>query len=115
MKRLMASVTAIMIIHAVSFAAGQAAAGTRETVLAVQGMVCSSCTAAVEKSLKNLEGVAAAHADIKADQVTVRYDAGKVTPQQMVEALRKAGYRARWSGEQASPGQEKILPQAAPR
>jgi len=115
MKRLLACLAAAIVIHVVSALAGQTASNMRETVLAVHGMVCSSCTAAVEKSLKNLEGVGAAQADLKADRVTVRYDAAKVTPRQMVEALRKAGYRARWGGEQASPGQQKMLPQAAPR
>ena len=33
---------------------------------------------------------------LTADRVSVRYDTNRVTPQQMVEALRKAGYQARW-------------------
>jgi P-type Cu+ transporter len=103
MKRLMANLAAVMIVRAVPAAACREASGTRETVLAVQGMVCSSCTAAVEKSLKNLVGVSTARADIRTDRATVTYEAAKVTPRQMVEALRKAGYRARQATEQSPP------------
>jgi len=67
----------------------------REAVLAVNGMICSSCSASVENALKKLPGVATAATDIKTDRVTVHYDVNKVTPGQMEEALRKAGYRAR--------------------
>lgn len=73
----------------------------REAVIAVRGMLCSSCAAAVEKALLKLDGVAEAHADVKGDRVVVRYDGEKVTPRQMAEAIRKGGYQARLPEERA--------------
>ena len=88
--------TAALLLTSKPAAAAENGPVLKEAVLAVDGMICSSCSATVENALKRLPGVATATADIKTDRVTVRYDANKVTPRQMEEALRKAGYRARW-------------------
>lgn len=92
----LAAPAAALVILAVPAAAQQVRQPLRETVITVEGMVCGSCTAAVEQALKRLDGIAAAKADLKADLVRVRYDGEKVTPRQMAEAIRKGGYRARW-------------------
>ncbi len=99
MGRLTAGMAALLLILAASAAAGQGKQGLQETTIAVSGMFCSSCSAAVEQALKKLDGVAEARADLKVDGVRVRYDGNKVTPRRMAEAIRKAGYRARWPGE----------------
>ena len=99
MGRLTAGMAALLLILAASAAAGQGKQGLQETTIAVSGMFCSSCSAAVEQALRRLDGVAEARADLKADRVRVRYDGNKVTPRRMAEAIRKAGYRARWPGE----------------
>lgn len=105
MVRMITWIGAVIIVGAVPVAAGEISAATRETALAVSGMLCSSCSDMVEKTVKKLDGVSSAHADIRTDRVTVRYDATKVTPLQMVEALRKAGYQARWPEGPAPQGQ----------
>lgn len=66
------------------------------TAITVRGMVCSSCSKAVRTALLKLDGVADARVDLKSETAFVRYEGRKVTPQQMVEAVRKAGYRASW-------------------
>ena len=66
----------------------------REITVTVKGMVCSSCSSAVENVLKELNGVEKARADVKKDRVRVWYDMNKVSPQLMVEAIRKLGYQA---------------------
>lgn len=101
MGRLTAGMAALLLILATPAAAGQGKQGLQETIIAVSGMFCSSCSSVVEQALKRLDGVAEARADLKADRVRVRYDGDKVTPRRMAEAIRKAGYRARWPGEQA--------------
>ena len=103
MRRLTAHLAAALLVCMASAAAGETTPVMNETTLAVSGMVCSSCSAAVEKTLERLPGVAAAHADAKADRVSVRYDPKRVTLQQMVEALRKGGYRALRPGPPAPP------------
>lgn len=94
-----AAALAPLLILAAPAAAGDGKQVFQETAIAVSGMFCSSCAAAVEKALKSLNGVTEARADVKSDQVRVRYDGKKVTPRQMVETIRKAGYQARRDGE----------------
>jgi len=86
---------AMATMFAASAGVGEGKLELHEAAIAVTGMVCSSCSSAVEQALKKLDGVAEARADIKADRVRVRYDGSKVTPRQMVETIRKAGYEAR--------------------
>jgi copper chaperone CopZ len=99
--RLTAGMAAFLLFLAAPAAAGPGKQGFQETTIAVSGMFCSSCAATVELALKNVDGVAEARADLKADQVRVRYDGKKVTPRRMAEAIRRAGYRARLPGEAA--------------
>lgn len=54
-----------------------------ETVLKVEGMMCTHCKAAVEKACKSVSGVTDAVVDLKAKTVTVTGNAD-------VEALKKA-------------------------
>ncbi|HEY6871262.1 MAG TPA: heavy-metal-associated domain-containing protein [Geobacteraceae bacterium] len=89
---------AFLLFPAAPVAATQ---GLKETVIPVDGMICSSCAATVEQALRRLAGVVQARADVEADSVRVSYDGKKVTPRQMAEAIRKAGYRARPPGERA--------------
>ncbi|MBI1921634.1 MAG: heavy-metal-associated domain-containing protein [Geobacter sp.] len=68
------------------------------TVMKVKGMMCSSCAENVRNVLQKQAGVAEAAVDLKNDMVTITYDNARVTPQQLTEALKKAGYRASFSG-----------------
>lgn len=54
-----------------------------DTVLHVEGMMCTHCKAAVEKALLAVSGVTAAEADLYAKQVTVSGTAD-------IEALKQA-------------------------
>jgi len=103
MPRLMTRLAVSLLLFTAPAAAGETRPAMQETTLAVSGMFCSSCSATVEKALKKLDGVAAAHADMRTDRVSVRYDAARVTPLQMVEVLRKAGYQARCPEPPAPP------------
>jgi P-type Cu2+ transporter len=103
MRLLTAAVAAALLLYGTPVKAEKAGPDIHETALSVSGMLCSSCAAAVETVLKKLAGVRDAQADVKADRVSVRYDGKKVTPRQMVEALRKAGYQARWPETPAPP------------
>ncbi len=93
--------TLFLLFMAAPVATGQVRQNLQETDIRVDGMICSSCGAAVEQALRRLPGVAQAQADVRADSVRVRYDGKKITPRQLAEAIRKAGYRARPPGERA--------------
>jgi copper chaperone CopZ len=62
--------------------------------LKVEGMTCSACAFAVEVALRKLEGVKAATVSRAENRAVVDFDPVEVTPQQMVDAINKLGYRA---------------------
>lgn len=89
----------ILVVLALAFCSGGAVAASpqphlKEVVLVVRGMVCSSCAAAVEKTLGKMDGIIEAKVDLKKDMAVVRYDETRVTPRRMSEALATAGFQA---------------------
>ena len=70
------------------------AADAKTVTLNVEGMTCGSCTVTVRTVLKKLDGVQDATVQLKEKRAIVQYDASKVTPDKMVEAINKAGYKA---------------------
>ena len=87
---------AVMLLAIPSFADGSDSASVlRETVILIQGMMCASCGQEVAGALKKLDGVGEVRVDVKGDRAVVSYDDRKVTPRQMVDAVRKAGFEAK--------------------
>ena len=62
------------------------------TVINVEGMSCNHCKMAVEKGLKEVEGVSSAEVNLDAKNVTVSYDAGKVKTDSLKKVIADAGY-----------------------
>ncbi len=60
----------------------------------IEGMVCTSCEQGIGHALERLEGVAASEVDHKQGRAEVRYDANKVTPEQIVTTINELGYTA---------------------
>lgn len=71
----------------------EAAAGAK-AALAIEGMHCGSCSAKITAKLTALPGVVAAAVDHQTGAAQVAYDPAKVKPEQLVEAVRAAGYKA---------------------
>jgi copper chaperone CopZ len=71
-----------------------AAPGLATVALHVEGMTCPSCKAAVRTAITRLPGVKDAKVDVVKKSATVEYDASKVTPQQVVDAVNRLGYAA---------------------
>ncbi len=61
--------------------------------LPIEGMTCASCAVRVEKKLNKLEGVSAA-VNYATERASVEFDAGAVSPEQLVAAVESAGYKA---------------------
>lgn len=70
------------------------AAETRETVLSLDGMTCASCVFAVKSTLRKLDGVEDAKVSYREKRAAVTYDPDRVTPETLVEAVRRAGFKA---------------------
>jgi copper chaperone len=63
-----------------------------EKTLRVPDMHCGHCKAAVEGELSKLSGVQIANADLQKGTVEVYYDEGKVSTEDLKEAIEEAGY-----------------------
>jgi Cu+-exporting ATPase len=66
----------------------------------VTGMTCAACQARVQRTLAKQPGVEDASVNLMMQSASVKYDPSVVTPDDLVQAIRKTGYGA----ELASPG-----------
>jgi copper chaperone len=66
----------------------------KDTILTVQGMTCGSCVRHVTAALKELDGVGAVEVKLRDGLVVVKHDATEAPVDQLIDALRDAGYDA---------------------
>ncbi|GAA4837223.1 heavy metal translocating P-type ATPase [Garicola koreensis] len=64
-----------------------------EVDLGVTGMTCTSCSSRVERKLNKLDGVEAS-VNFSTETASVKYEAGKADPAQLIDVVRAAGYDA---------------------
>ena len=62
--------------------------------LKVIGMTCSGCVVGVRNALLETPGVVSAEVNLESARAKVRYDAGKVSVSELVEAVNKSGFKA---------------------
>jgi Cu+-exporting ATPase len=55
-------------------------------------MTCAACVNRVERGLRKVEGVESASVNLATENVTVRYDPEKTTPEALLEKVREVGY-----------------------
>lgn len=68
---------------------------TTRTILRAEGFSCPSCVARVENQLSRLDGVAKATVHFATARIEIEHDGSKVTPDDLVAAVAKAGYRSK--------------------
>ena len=71
----------------------QTSMNTRKETYRVEGMTCSGCERAVQRSVSALEGVTSASANASASTMTVEFDPLKVNVDQVKDAVSKLGYK----------------------
>jgi len=78
--------------------------------LPVLGMTCASCQHHVEEALRSTAGVASARVDLMAHRASVVFDPALAQPQQLVDAIRGAGYDAVLprAGDTAAPARDLV-------
>lgn len=73
-------------------------AATDETTLSVplqvDGMTCIGCVANVKRALKAVPGVSSLKVSLEKNEAVVAYEKDKVTVEQLIQAVEKAGYKA---------------------
>ena len=65
-------------------------------------MSCAACSAAVEKSVRTLKGVKEARVNLLLNTLSVEYQEQSLTPEDIISAVRKAGYDAALKKENAA-------------
>jgi mercuric ion binding protein len=83
MQRLLTIVIALMFALGSLAGAGEAA----KTTLAIEGMTCGGCAAAVKLHLKRTEGVTAYEVSYEQKRAVVTYDSERTTPQKIAESV----------------------------
>lgn len=67
-------------------------AETRTAEIKVAGMVCAACTAAIEKALRNLEGVHQARVNLATEMASVEYNPERLSLSDLERTIRETGY-----------------------
>ena len=82
--------TALLLLAAVV-----SAGDTKTVVMSVSGMHCSSCAEGITAMLKRTDGVLKTEVSYEERQATVDYDEAKTSPEKIITAIEKMGYKAR--------------------
>ncbi len=74
---------------------GMAQAATPTTVvLHAANMTCPTCSVTIEKALSRIPGVTSTKVDLKAETVTVGFDADRATVSTLARTITEAGFPA---------------------
>lgn len=90
-----APITVPLLPGSSGFVAESEAQNSSWVTLRIDGMTCGSCAAAVKVKLEKIDGVREARVSFDEKRARVVYNAHKVTPPRMIEAIRELGYKAR--------------------
>ena len=71
--------------------------------LAISGMSCSSCALLIEKSLREVSGVKEAHVNFAAEKASITFDRSQARIEDLIGAVKKAGYQASLGGDEKNP------------
>ena len=65
-----------------------------KTSIPIEGMSCNACVASIKKELKSLDALEGVEVSLQHRNATVFYEEGKITPQQVQDAINEIGYKA---------------------
>lgn len=68
---------------------------TKQTIIEVDGMTCSSCVRHVEAALRELEGISGIKVDLQHGKVVAEHDDASPPLDAMIAALGNTGYESR--------------------
>lgn len=77
-----------------TLAVTSAAVKTERVLIAVEGMSCTSCASGIKAMLKRTPGVVSAEVSFERREAVVDYEAEQTSPEKIVEAITKLGYKA---------------------
>ena len=71
----------------------------RKEVYDISGMTCASCSSAVERVTRKLEGVSESSVNLATNKLTIEYDENKLQPETIIKKVERAGFGAKPSKE----------------
>lgn len=86
--RLLAAAVLILLVASVAVAA------TAELTMTISGMYCGGCATGITAMLKRTEGVVKVDVSYEERRAVVAYDAAKTSPEKIVAAVERMGYKA---------------------
>jgi len=101
-RRNLAAVTALLAFTFLApgvFLAGDEATTTLNVKLSIRGMTCSGCVNGVKGVLEKVPGVTKAEVSLEKNEAQVTYTKGKTTPEEMIKAVEKLGFKASLQNE----------------
>lgn len=60
----------------------------------IKGMTCASCSAAVERVTRKMDGVEVSNVNLATNKMSITYDEAKVTPEAIMNRVERAGFSA---------------------
>jgi mercuric ion binding protein len=81
-----------LLFWALTVAFDAALAASKTITLEVQNMTCAVCPLTVKKALEHVAGVQQVTVVYASKTATVEFDEATVTPEQLTEATKNAGY-----------------------
>jgi Cu+-exporting ATPase len=86
---------------------------TANAHLAITGMTCASCSAVIEKTLQRLPGVVSAVVNLALETAAVEFDPTVLGPDEIISAVKRAGYGATLKVDTVAPGETVVDSQRA--
>ncbi|OGD62367.1 copper-translocating P-type ATPase [Candidatus Berkelbacteria bacterium RIFOXYA2_FULL_43_10] len=68
-------------------------------ILKIEGMHCTSCAGIIERTLRKITGVSSANVNFATEKALVVYDENKTNPDDLILAVKGAGYKATFVDE----------------
>jgi len=90
----------IAAVLGLGVAVSAAAEDPAKATLAIKGMNCGGCVAALKVQLKKTEGVASYEVSLEKGEADVSYDATKTDPNKIAESVSQTGFQATVKGDE---------------
>lgn len=87
----------------------------KKEIFDIIGMSCSACSAAVGRAMDKLTGVEKADVNLLTNSMSVIYDEGTISADDIIETVKNAGYDARIQVKDATVGKQNLLDKSSQR
>lgn len=72
---------------------------TQKRLLKINGMHCTSCSMLIDGDLEDTKGVVSAKTNYAKQMTEIEFNDEEITPEQLIETVKKAGYDAKLHNE----------------